>query len=191
MKNLLRALGPLALDLVGTLLLAGLIVAGVPMWISISSAAGLQLAVIATTYARGHQIVALQWTSLVLILVAGTSSLIFRDARLIMLKPTIVYAAVGASMLQRGWMIRYVPPEARAHAQQATIMFGYSWAGLMFATAAINLGVVVSVPAYWAKFMLVFPIVTKIALFAVQYVATLWIVRRRVAFGTSRDVIVE
>lgn len=178
MKDLLRAAGPISLDLGGTLLLALLMASGVPLWLSVTAGAAAQAGVIAATYVRGHRIVALQWTSLVLVLVAGASSLLMGDPRLIMLKPTIVYCAVGLSMLQRGWMTRYVPPEARQFAHSATLWFGYGWAALMFGTAAANLAVVALVPFYWKQFMLVFPIATKVALFGLQYAVTIRIVRR-------------
>ncbi len=97
-----------------------------------------------------------------------------------MLKPTFIYAAVGCVMLRPGWMNRYVPPIAQGRSEDVTFIFGYVWAGMMFATAAANLALALlaSVGTYvW--FLFIFPLASKIALFATQYTVTRVVVRRR------------
>lgn len=44
-----------------------------------------------------------------LTVVLSALSLVARDPRLLLLKPSIAYAVVGCAMLPRGWMTRYVP----------------------------------------------------------------------------------
>ena len=89
----------------------------------------------------------LQWASLGLVLVFGAAALLTHDARFLMAKPTLVYAIVGAVMLQRGWMLRYLPPAAEGYGERYMIVFGYAWSGLMFLTAGLNLVVAISLPS--------------------------------------------
>ena len=63
-----------------------------------------------------------------------------------MLKPSVIYCIVGAVMLKRGWMNRYLPERAAPVADVATT-FGYVWAGLMFASAALNIALALSLDA--------------------------------------------
>ena len=56
-------------------------------------------------------------------------------------------------MLKRGWMNRYLPERAAPVADVATA-FGYAWAGLMFASAALNIALALSLDAKtWAAVM--------------------------------------
>ena len=61
---------------------------------------------------RRSPIDAMQWMSLGLVVVFGGASLLTHDPRFIMFKPTLIYVAIGAVMLKRGWMTRYMPPVA-------------------------------------------------------------------------------
>ena len=79
---------------------------------------------------------------------------------------------VGAAMMQRGWMLSYMPPAGRDLGDEILIRWGYVWAGLMFATAALNAAFALLASfAVWSAFVAVFPAASKIALFAVQYVS--------------------
>ena len=123
----------------------------------------------------------MQWLSLFLVVVFGSAALITRNPVFIMVKPTLIYAAIGTVMLRPNWMNRYAPPIVLARAADITRMFGYLWAGLMFATGAANLAVaVLASPALWAWFLGVLPIASKVALFVIQYAVTRIVVRRRV-----------
>jgi hypothetical protein len=97
-----------------------------------------------------------------------------------MVKPSIIYLAVAAVMLKRGWMVRYLPPIAGRHGAPLMIAFGYVWAGLMGLTAVANLVVAFRFQADWPAFIAVFPLASKGALFAVQYLTVRQVVRRRV-----------
>jgi phosphate transport system permease protein len=52
--------------------------------------------------------------------------------------PAAISAIVGGVMLKRGWMMRYMPEIARGLMPDLIVAFGYAWAGLMFASAALN-----------------------------------------------------
>jgi intracellular septation protein A len=102
------------------------------------------------------------------------------DPRFIMVKPALIYVAVGFVMLRRGWMRRYIPPIAAGHIDDLTDVFGYVWAALMFVTAAANLIVAVWFTQYWIAFVAMFPVASKVALFAIQYLTSRTIARRRI-----------
>lgn len=131
---------------------------------------------------RGRRIDTLQATSLALVIVLGGASLYARDVRVMMLKPSLVYAVVGAAMLRKGWMTPYLPKPALALAPDVCVIFGRIWAGLMVATAGLNLVVVVTAPGLWAGFIGIFPLLSKAVLIGVQYVVTRKIAGDRAAF---------
>lgn len=168
-------------DLLSTLVFVGLYA----VTHSAYAAVGLGIAVgvgrIAYQLRRHIAIDAMQWLSLLLVVVFGGAALITHNPMFIMLKPTLIYTAIGVVMLKRGWMIRYVPPIVQTHAAELTILFGYCWAALMFATAAVNLLLAWHAnAAAWAWFIGVFPISSKVALIMVQYVVIRSVVRRRI-----------
>lgn len=124
---------------------------------------------IAWGLARKAPIGMLQWTSLGLVVVFGGATLLTRDARFIMFKPTAIHLVLGATMLKRGWMERYTPPEVREVARPMLNVFGYVWAALMFFIAALNLVLVFAVDAAtWAKVNLFVDPVAIIGLFLIQ-----------------------
>jgi uncharacterized membrane protein len=99
-----------------------------------------------------------------------------------MLKPTLIYCAVGTVMLKPGWMVRYIPAAARPLTADVTLVFGFIWAGLMFSSAGLNLVLAAyGDPKVWAWFLGVFPLSSKLALFGVQYMTTRFVALRRKA----------
>ena len=173
MKNLFFAAKPLALDLISTLLFVALsaLTHNVLLATSIAMVAGG--ARVVWLRLRGERVNAMQWMSLGLVIVFGAATLFTHDPRFMMAKPTIVYVLVGAAMVQRGWMLPYLPPAAREHMDGSVMIgWGYVWAGLMFVTAALNMVFALATSlAVWSAFVAIFPAASKIALFAVQYLA--------------------
>ena len=98
-----------------------------------------------------------------------------------MLKPSLIYLAVGAAMLKRGWMNRYLPPRALEFVPDLAITFGYVWAGLMFFSAALNLvlALTLSVVA-WGTVMSIWGIASKTLLSLASFGIMKTIGRRRV-----------
>src|SRR3546814_18882362 len=86
-----------------------------------------------------------------------------------MIKPTIVYLIVAAAMLRRGWMNRYIPPEQVAEVGDVMDRFGFVWAGMMAATAIANLVIAIAFTPWWPLFIGVFPLASKVRLFAVHF----------------------
>ncbi len=174
----------LAADMLSTLFFVALFALTHSVSIATGLAIGVGLAQVAYLKVRRRPVDAMQWMSLGLVVVFGGASLFTHDPRFIMFKPTLIYIVVGAVMLRRGWMTRYMPPAALPWSGDVTTVFGYVWAGMMFATGAVNLALVINGdPKSWIWFIGVFPLASKLTLFAVQYVTTRFIViaRRRAA----------
>ncbi|MCR5879009.1 inner membrane-spanning protein YciB [Phenylobacterium sp. J367] len=180
MQNLAHAARPLANDLASSLLFAGLLAFGVDAATATWIAMGFGLAHVALWMALKKPIAPLQWASLVLVLLFGAVGLVFHDPRFLMAKPSLIYLVIAVVMLKRGWMLRYMPPVAAGHGEGLMITFGYVWAGLMATTAVLNLAIAVWAPEHWPLYKAVFPIASKLALFAVQYLTVRGYVIRKV-----------
>ena len=185
MRNLVIAGSALIQDLLPTLVFAVLVALKVDVVIATGAAMAISLGQIGWFAATKRLIAPLQWASLGLVVVFGTAGILTHDARFLMAKPTLIYAIVGAVMLKKGWMLRYLPPIAQGRGAGAMIVFGYVWAGLMFLTGAANLVVAVGFQAYWPAFLAVFPMASKLALFAVQYATVRRVAMRELGVGQA------
>lgn len=180
MHPLIYAARPLVLDFLATIVFLVLVALKVDAAIAAGVAIAIGVAQVAILKVINRPIAPLQWLGLALVLVFGTASLLTHDMRFLMVKPTIIYLLVGAFMLQRGWMLRYLPPIAAGHGDDVMVVFGYVWAGLMFVSGVANAVVAVAFTAHWVVFMAIFPTASKVALFAVQYLTMRTVVRRRI-----------
>ncbi|MBS0523596.1 MAG: septation protein IspZ [Proteobacteria bacterium] len=181
MRNLLQAARVLTMDLASTILFLAVYLATDDLIVSVALGMVLGVAQIGWQYLRKQPIGSLQLLSVVLILASGSATLLTRDATFIMLKPSIIYCIVGTVMMRRGWMNRYLPERAAPVADVATA-FGYVWAGLMFASAALNIALALSLdPKTWAAVMSAWGLFSKIGLFLVQYAWMTSVGRRRAA----------
>ena len=181
MKNLLSAGRVLAMDLASTVLFLTVYLLTDSLFLAVGLGMALGVTQIGWQYVRKQPIGSLQILSVVLILVSGTATLLTNNATFIMLKPSIIYFVVGAVMLKRGWMNRYLPERAAPVADVA-ITFGYVWAGLMFATAALNIPLALTLDAKtWAVVWAIWGFASKIGLFLIQYRTMIAIGRRRAA----------
>ena len=180
MKGLWYAGRELVLDFASTLIFLGLYELTHSLPISIGLGIAVAVAQIGWTMARGHKIDALQWVSLALVVSSGTATLVTNNPVFVMLKPTVIYVAIGWAMLQRGWMVRYMPREAMEHVPDLAIAFGYVWAAMMFFSAALNLvlGLTAGV-ALWGTVMSLWALTSKLGLFAIQYAIMRFIGHRR------------
>jgi len=170
----------LVADLFSTLMFVGLYAVTHSIYVATGLAIAAGVAQIVYLKVRGAPIDAMQWMSLGLVVVFGGASLFAHDPRFIMLKPTFIYAVIGAVMLKPGWMTRYMTPVVLQWSRDVIVAFGYLWAGTMFATGALNLVLVAhGDPKVWAWFIGVFPIASKLSLFGVQYLVTRAIVTAR------------
>lgn len=178
---LLQAGRSLLSDLLSTLVFAALYAATHSTAFSVSVAIAVGLARIVRQKLRGDTIDAMQWLSLLLVVVLGGASALTHNPKFVMLKPTLIYCAIGAVMLRPGWMNRYAPPIAQQYGADLLAAFGYVWAALMFATAGANLAVaVLAGPAAWVWFVGTVPLASKAALVLAQYGTMRGIIRRRI-----------
>jgi intracellular septation protein A len=119
---------------------------------------------------RGEKLDIMTWASLALVIVLGTATLLTRDPRFVLIKPSIAHFAIGAIMLRKDWMLRYSPPMVRDNIPHLATIAGYCWAVLMFVLGA---GVVATAMTgdvkLWAFYVTVIAIGAKVAAFAIQY----------------------
>ena len=170
MRTLLSAARTLLMDLASTILFFCLYALTRNIVLAVALGLVLAIAQIGRQILRRKPVDALQWISLVVVTASGSATLITRNPVFVMIKPSLIYLLVGAAMLQRGWMNRHMPPIVLETVPDLVIAFGYAWAGLMFFSAALNLTLALSLSVTeWGTAMSVWGIVSKFALFFIQY----------------------
>jgi len=133
---------------------------------------------------KGKELGYMTWASLALVIVLGSATLLTHDPRFVLAKPAIGHFAIGAIMLKRGWMLRYMPPIVAETVPEYVTAAGYAWAVLMFVIGAGMIAVASTGDLkLWAFYITVVAGGAKILAFAVQYVVLRLIVtsRRRAA----------
>jgi intracellular septation protein A len=130
---------------------------------------------------KGKQLGFMTYASLALVIVLGGATLLTDDPRFVMAKPSIGHFAIGAIMLKRGWMLRYVPPIVAETIPEYVTFAGYAWAALMLALGAGTIAVALTGDMkLWAFYVSVVAIGAKVAAFAVQYVVFRILVTSRI-----------
>src|SRR5712672_3369949 len=130
---------------------------------------------------KGKELGYMTWASLALVIVLGSATLLTHDPRFVLAKPAIGHFAIGAIMLKRGWMLRYMPPTVAETIPEYVTLAGYAWAALMFALGAGVIAVASTGDIkLWAFYVSVVAIGAKVAAFAVQYVAFRILVTNRI-----------
>jgi len=130
---------------------------------------------------KGEQLSFMTWASLGLVIVLGGATLLTNDPRFVLAKPSIAHFAIGAIMLKRGWMLRYMPPIVTDNVPEYVTIAGYLWAALMFALGAGVIAVASTGDLkLWAFYVSVVAIGAKIAAFAVQYATFRILVTNRI-----------
>jgi intracellular septation protein len=130
---------------------------------------------------KGEPLAFMTYASVALVIVLGGATLLTQDPRFVLAKPSIAHFAIGAIMLRRGWMLRYMPPVVAETIPEYVTIAGYAWAALMF---ALGLGVIAVASTgdikLWAFYVSVVAIGAKVAAFAVQYVGFRVLVTNRI-----------
>jgi intracellular septation protein len=136
--------------------------------------------------ARGRKLDVMTYASLALVVVLGGATLLTNDPRFVLAKPSIGHFAIGAIMLRKGWMLRYMPPIVSTTAPEAVTVAGYAWAVLMFVLGAGTIAVALSGDMkLWAFYVSVVLVGAKVAAFAIQYVVLRIIVSRRLRMAAA------
>jgi len=180
-KDLLGSAKALLSDLASTLFFLVLFLLTKDLVLSVALGMALGVIQIGLQFVRKKPVDTMQWLSLFLVLASGTTTLLTHDPRFVMVKPSVIYTIVGIVMLKPGWMNRYLPPIAVRVVPDIAFIFGFVWAGLMFASAALNLALAFTLDAAtWAIAMSIWGMASKIGLFLIQYTTMRLIgIRRR------------
>jgi intracellular septation protein len=180
MKELLHSARALLTDMASTLLFFALYALSGNVALSVAAGMALAAAQIGWQLAHGKPVDAMQWVSMVAVMASGTATLVTANPVFVMLKPSLIYLLVGAAMLKRGWMLRYLPAIAIQTVSDLAVRFGFVWAGLMFFSAGLNLVLALTLSVVgWGAAMSVWATGSKIALFAIQYAVMKTVGRRR------------
>jgi intracellular septation protein A len=149
----------------------------------LATAVAIAGAVAQVVYSRikGLELGFMTWASLALVIVLGSATLLTHDPRFVLAKPSIAHFAIGAIMLKRGWMLRYLPPIVTETIPEYVTVAGYAWAALMFALGAGVIAVASTGDIkLWAFYVSVVAIGAKVAAFAIQYVAFRILITNRI-----------
>jgi intracellular septation protein len=120
---------------------------------------------------KGKPLGYMTYASLALVIVLGSATLLTHDPRFVLAKPAIGHFAIGAIMLKRGWLLRYLPPIVTENIPEYVTVAGYAWAALMFALGAGTIAVALTGDMkLWTFYVTIVLIGAKIAAFAIQYV---------------------
>jgi intracellular septation protein len=180
MKDLALAGRALLLDFASTILFLALYALTGRVELSVAAGILLALGQLGWKLARHEKPDALQWISLVLVIASGSATLAVHNPIFVMLKPTIINLLVAGAMLQRGWMVRYMPTRAMEFVPDLVVTFGYVWAGMMALSALLNLVLALNFSVMiWGSVMSVWGIASTIALFFAQYGIMKFIGRQR------------
>ena len=176
-----QALGHLFGDLLSTIVFLVLYAVTGSIVFTTVTAIAVGLAEIVWFKLRGRPVDAMQWLSLALVIVFGGLAFVTHDGRFIMAKPSIIHFAIGAVMLKRGWMDRYLPAIALEQVPRTVVVgAGYAWAAMMFALGIANLIVAATCDRQtWALYITIVPVAAKFAAFGLQYMIFRTIIIRR------------
>jgi intracellular septation protein len=123
------------------------------------------------TRVTGRELSFMTWASLGLVIVLGGVTLLTQDHRFVLAKPSIAHFAIGAIMLKRDWMLRYMPPVVVETIPDYVTIAGYAWAILMFVLGAGTIAVAATGDLkLWAIYISFVSVGAKILAFAAQYV---------------------
>lgn len=170
MANLMHSARLLVSDLASTILFLVVLLITQDLMLAVALGVGLGVIQIAWMKLARQKIDTMQWLSIGLVVVSGIATMLTRDPRFVMAKPSVIYCIVGAYMLRPGWMNRYMPPIAIQMVPDIVWIFGFVWAGLMFGSAALNVVLALTLdPISWSATMSIWGIASKVALFLIQY----------------------
>src|SRR5271165_6731635 len=171
-KPMKQALSHLLNDLLSAILFLAVYLVTANITAAAAVAIMIGLAQIAEQRFTGRRIWPKQWISLAVVVVLSAASIATQSPRFVMLKPSLGHFAIAAAMLKRGWMRRYLP-------DNAPVIAGYAWAGLMAALGLANILIALYAPfAIWVWFISVGAVGAKVAAFLLQYAVFRTIIRR-------------
>ena len=182
MGDLLRTFRPIVSDFLSTIFF--IVAYEITNDIILATLVGIGVGVVQFLWfrIRKHDIALMQWASLFLVLALGTATLLTKDPRFVMIKPSIAGAAIGIVMLKNGWQLRYMPQIVQENASPLyLVVWGYLWSALYFVLAAANLYVALKLGTKdWVAFNATVSWMAPIVLFLIQYAMIRQVVRRNI-----------
>ena len=178
MKNVFARL---ATDFLSTIVFVAVYLISDNVLLATGVAIASAVAQVVYAHLKGEHLGFMTYASLVLVVVLGGATLLTNDPRFVLAKPAIAHFAIGAIMLKRGWMLRYMPPLVAETIPEYVTFAGYAWAALMFALGCGTIAIAMTGDIkLWAFYVSVVLLGAKIAAFAVQYVGFRILVTNRV-----------
>jgi intracellular septation protein len=168
---LLKAIWPILRDFLSTIVFVALV------WVTddivLATAFGVGVGVIQTGWmlVRRHPIGLLQWFSVGLVLMLGTTTILTHNGLFFKLKSSVIAAVLATVLLNRKWLAPYVPAFVTQALDERTVeRAARVWAGLMVAIAILNVVVAATCSnRIWAFFIFSFPAVSYTLLAAFQF----------------------
>ena len=178
MKDVLAKLGS---DFLSTIVFLTLYLTTGNLMLATGVAIAGAVAQVVRARVTGQPLNFMAYASLALVIVLGSATLLTDDPRFVMAKPSIAHFAIGAIMLKRGWMLRYMPPLVADTIPEYVTLAGYTWAALMFALGLGTIAVALTGDMkLWAIYVSVVAVGAKVVAFAVQYVAFRLLITSRI-----------
>ncbi|SDJ78474.1 MULTISPECIES: inner membrane-spanning protein YciB [Bradyrhizobium] len=169
MKDVFAKLGA---DFFSTILFVAIYLATDNVLLATGVAIAGAIAQVIYSRVKGKPLGYMTYASLALVIVLGSATLLTHDPRFVLAKPAIGHFAIGAIMLKRGWLLRYLPAIVTETIPEYVTVAGYAWAALMFVLGAGTIGVAMTGDMkLWTFYVTVVLVGAKIAAFAIQYVA--------------------
>ena len=169
MKNVFANL---AADFLSTILFLAIFIATDNLLLATGIAIVAAIAQVIYSRVKGRPLGYMAWASLALVIVLGGATLLTHDPRFVLAKPAIGHFAVGAIMLKRGWMLRYLPTIVTENIPDYVTIAGYAWAALIFALGAGTVAVAMTGDMkLWTFYVTVVLIGAKVAAAGVQILA--------------------
>lgn len=169
--SLWGAVRPIVRDFLSTIVFVSLV------WISddivLATAFGVGVGILQTIWmlARSKPIAMLQWLSLGLVLVLGSTTILTHNGIFFKLKSSIIALVLAAVLMRRRWLEPYLPPIIVRCLDAFTIArAARTWAILMVAIALANAVVAFTCSnRQWAFFIVSVPALSYIVTLALQY----------------------
>src|ERR1700716_806656 len=161
----------LATDFFSTIVFLALYLISGNVVLATSVAIAGAVAQVVYSHVKGQPLSFMTYASLALVIVLGSATLWTDDPRFVLAKPSIAHFAIGAIMLKRGWLLRYLAPIVVDTIPEYVTIAGYGWAALMFALGAGTIAVAMTGDIkLWGLYVSVVAGGAKVTAFAVQYV---------------------
>jgi intracellular septation protein A len=178
----LQAFKPIGLDLLATIFFVTI------FWLSGSIVVATMVGVLAGLARFGYikfrrePVGALQYLSVVLVVVTGITTIITRDPHFVMIKSSLISLAVGGVMLSTNWMAPYLPPIVTDNIDSNIVAWtSRSWGILQVVLAIANAFVAFTFSTnIWAWYASIVPTSAHVLAFVLQYGAFRLLIRRNI-----------